>query len=351
MKLLLVMLLVSGLLIGESRAQRPIVRFFSNLYVNLRNGIRNVVGITSTSITISSTTIQSTVTATSSTTIQPSVTTAITSLPDILRDESKQEIVIDFPILINSQFETMDTVLFSDSSQLETMDTEPASFDSATTESGPEPITEISLETTTEEIIKVNIPIVVDIVEDLPDIATTDTELELSTINPQMDLTTPFPEDGTTAVQEMNTGMPQLDPMDISAMEAMVQTLLQIPTTTMASPTTPDDIPDTTETEPTIEIEGVQPIQIVPTEMPSTMTSSSVQFIRTSATFSSLAPKRTIHFTRPSWTPSFLKLASRNAGSSRYFFPAHFRRSKGEYIGVDVQEDDNILLKPSKVLP
>ncbi|XP_032789983.2 location of vulva defective 1 [Daphnia magna] len=343
MKLLLVILLVSGLLIGESQAQGPFVRFFGNLYLNLRNTIRNAIGITSTSTVVSSTTIQTTVTVT------------VVPPPDVAEEETNEEILIDFPILINSQLETMDTGPTSESEVSTTTESEV----STTTESGSDATTQSSLESTTEEVIIKKVPIIVDAVSDLPDLSTINaevetstinTELEISTTDPQVDPTTPFPEKDNIE-QEINTEMPKLDPGDISAMEAMVETLLQTPTTTVASPTTPQDVPDTTETEPPVVVKVVQPVKIIPTEVSSTTTSSSTQSVRTSTTFSTLAPKRTIHFTRPSWTPTFLKLANRNIASSRYFFPAHFRRPKGEDFGIDVQEDDNIFLKPSRVLP
>ncbi|KAI9563586.1 hypothetical protein GHT06_011050 [Daphnia sinensis] len=330
MKLLLVMLLVSGLLIGESQAQGPFVRFFGNLYLNIRNGIRNAIGITSTSTVVSSTTIQTTVTVT------------VAPPPDVPVEESNEEILIDFPILINSQLEMMDTGPTSESEV------------STTTESSSDATTQSSLESTTEDVIKKKVPIIVDAVADVSDLSSINSEVELSTMNTELEMstldpTTPYPEKDNIE-HEINTEMPKLDPGDISAMEVMVETLLQTPTTTTASPTTPEDVPDTTETEPPVVVKVVQPVKIVPTAVSST-TTSSTKSVRTSTTFSTLAPKRTIHFTRPSWTPTFLKLANRNIGSSRYFFPAHFRRPKGEDFGIGIQEDDNIFLKPSRVLP
>nr|CAH0107735.1 unnamed protein product [Daphnia galeata] len=263
MKLLLVMLLVSGLLIGESRAQGPFVRFFNNIFTNFRN--RLGLGVKSTT----STALLSTVTVT--TTITESIGL---SSPDVGFVPS----IIQEPEII----------------------TEMASTDSNT-------FTTITEETT--------------------DVASTDNPLIINKVELPIESSTPAENDQVEL--EIGTEGPELDHSDASVIEALAQVMLEVPTTTPESLTTPQNVVSETEA---IVIKNVPPVL-------------------NSTTFSTLAPKRTIHFTRPSWTPTFLKLANR-ASTSRYFFPATFRRPKVDDSAISEIElhTENFVLSPSKPL-
>lgn len=264
MKLLLVMLLVSGLLIGESRAQGPFVRFFNNIFTNFRN--RLGLGVKSTT----STALLSTVTVT--TTITESIGL---SSPDVGFVPS----IIQEPEII----------------------TEMASTDSNT-------FTTITEETT--------------------DVASTDNPLIINKVElPIVESSTPAENDQVAL--EIGTEGPELDHSDASVIEALAQVMLEVPTTTPESLTTPQNVVSETEA---MVIKNVPPVL-------------------NSTTFSTLAPKRTIHFTRPSWTPTFLKLANR-ASTSRYFFPATFRRPKVDDSAISEIElhTENFVLSPSKPL-
>ncbi len=262
MKLLLVMLLVSGLLIGESRAQRPFVRFFNNLYTNFRN--RLGLGVKSTTSTASLSTVTVTTTITESIGLSPDVG----FVPSIIQE----------PEII----------------------TEMASTDSNT-------FTTITEETT--------------------DVASTDNPLIINKVELSIESSTPAENDQVAL--EIGTEGPELDHSDASVIEALAQVMLEVPTTTPESLTTPQNIVSETEA---IVIKNVPPVL-------------------NSTTFSTLAPKRTIHFTRPSWTPTFLKLANR-ASTSRYFFPATFRRPKVVDSAISEIElhTENFILSPSKPL-
>jgi hypothetical protein len=120
----------------------------------------------------------------------------------------------------------------------------------------------------------------------------------------------------------------------------MAQILLEIPTTTPDSPTTQSV---ESETEAIVVVKDVPPV--APAVFVATTTTTTTSFPRDSTTFATLAPKRTIHFNRPSWTPTFLKLANRGS-TSRYFFPASFRRPKDSGF----LEKETISLSPSKPL-
>ena len=262
MKLLLVMLLVSGLLIGESRAQGPFVRFFNNIYTNFRN--RLGLGVKSTT----STALLSTVTVTTTITETIGLSPDVGFVPSILQETE--------------------------------INTEMASTDSNT-------FTTITEETT--------------------DVASTDNSLIINKVELPIESSTPAEKDQVEL--EIGTEGPELDHSDASVIEALAQVMLEVPTTTPEPLTTPQNVVSETEA---IVIKNVPPVL-------------------NSTTFSTLAPKRTIHFTRPSWTPTFLKLANR-ASTSRYFFPATFRRPKVDDSAISEIElhTENFVLSPSKPL-
>lgn len=283
MRLLLVMLLVSGLLIGESQAQRPIGLFFNVLYVNFRNWI----GLGGGQSVSTSTSSQQTVTVTATVT-----TTVIDSPPSVPDD------YVDFAPPISIVPEVMITEAASTESGMSTTATEEASTEGASTDSPPLMIQE-------------NLPV------------------ESST-----------PAEDNQVELEIVTEGPELDPSDASVIEAMAQILLEIPTTTPDSPTTQSV---ESETEAIVVVKDVPPV--APAVVVATTTTTTTSFPRDSTTFATLAPKRTIHFNRPSWTPTFLKLANRGS-TSRYFFPASFRRPKDSGF----LEKETISLSPSKPL-
>ncbi|EFX82489.1 hypothetical protein DAPPUDRAFT_223778 [Daphnia pulex] len=274
MRLLLVMLLVSGLLIGESQAQRPIGLFFNTLYVNFRNWIGLGGG-------------QSVSTLTSS---QPTVVTVTATVTTT---------VIDSPISVPDDY-----VEFAPPNSIvpEVMITEASSTDSG-------------MSTTATEESSTDSPLMFQ--ENLP--------VESST-----------PAEDNQVELEIVTEGPELDHSDASVIEAMAQILLEIPTTTPESPTTP--IVES-------ETEAIVVKDVPPAAAPAVTTTTTTSFPRDSTTFATLAPKRTIHFSRPSWTPTFLKLANRGS-TSRYFFPASFRRPKDSGF----LEKETISLSPSKPL-
>lgn len=281
MRLLLVMLLVSGLLIGESQAQRPIGLFFNVLYVNFRNWI----GLGGGQSVSTSTSSQSTVTVTAT------VTTTVIDSPPIAPDD-----YVEFAPPISIVPEVMITEASSTDSGMSTTATEEASTEGASTESPPLMFQE-------------NLPV------------------ESST-----------PAENNQVELEIVTEGPELDPSDASVIEAMAQILLEIPTTTPDSPTTPS-VESETEAIVVKDVPPVAPAVVA------TTTTTTTSFPRDSTTFATLAPKRTIHFNRPSWTPTFLKLANRGS-TSRYFFPASFRRPKDSGF----LEKETISLSPSKPL-
>lgn len=281
MRLLLVMLLVSGLLIGESQAQRPIGLFFNVLYVNFRNWI----GLGGGQSVSTSTSSQSTVTVTAT------VTTTVIDSPPIAPDD-----YVEFAPPNSIVPEVMITEASSTDSGMSTTATEEASTEGASTDSPPLMFQE-------------NLPV------------------ESST-----------PAENNQVELEIVTEGPELDPSDASVIEAMAQILLEIPTTTPDSPTTPS-VESETEAIVVKDVPPVAPAVVA------TTTTTTTSFPRDSTTFATLAPKRTIHFNRPSWTPTFLKLANRGS-TSRYFFPASFRRPKDSGF----LEKETISLSPSKPL-
>lgn len=281
MRLLLVMLLVSGLLIGESQAQRPIGLFFNVLYVNFRNWI----GLGGGQSVSTSTSSQSTVTVTAT------VTTTVIDSPPIAPDD-----YVEFAPPNSIVPEVMITEASSTDSGMSTTATEEASTEGASTDSPPLMFQE-------------NLPV------------------ESST-----------PAEDNQVELEIVTEGPELDPSDASVIEAMAQILLEIPTTTPDSPTTPS-VESETEAIVVKDVPPVAPAVVA------TTTTTTTSFPRDSTTFATLAPKRTIHFNRPSWTPTFLKLANRGS-TSRYFFPASFRRPKDSGF----LEKETISLSPSKPL-
>lgn len=281
MRLLLVMLLVSGLLIGESQAQRPIGLFFNVLYVNFRNWI----GLGGGQSVSTSTSSQSTVTVTAT------VTTTVIDSPPIAPDD-----YVEFAPPNSIVPEVMITEASSTDSGMSTTVTEEASTEGASTDSPPLMFQE-------------NLPV------------------ESST-----------PAENNQVELEIVTEGPELDPSDASVIEAMAQILLEIPTTTPDSPTTPS-VESETEAIVVKDVPPVAPAVVA------TTTTTTTSFPRDSTTFATLAPKRTIHFNRPSWTPTFLKLANRGS-TSRYFFPASFRRPKDSGF----LEKETISLSPSKPL-
>ncbi|XP_046448386.1 mucin-5AC-like [Daphnia pulex] len=281
MRLLLVMLLVSGLLIGESQAQRPIGLFFNALYINFRNWI----GLGGGQSVSTSTSSQPTVTVTATVT-----TTVIDSPPSVPDD------YVEFAPPNSIVPEVMITEAASTESGMSTTAMEEASTEGASTDS----------------------PLIIQ--ENLLVESSTPAE------NNQVEL-------------EIVTEGPELDPSDASVIEAMAQILLEIPTTTPDSPTT-QSVESETEA---IVVKDVPPV--APAVVVATTTTTTTSFPRDSTTFATLAPKRTIHFNRPSWTPTFLKLANRGS-TSRYFFPASFRRPKDSGF----LEKETISLSPSKPL-
>lgn len=281
MRLLLVMLLVSGLLIGESQAQRPIGLFFNALYVNFRNWIGLGGGQSVSTLTSSQPTV--TVTAT--------VTATVIDSPASIPDD-----YVEFAPLNSIVPEVMITEASSTDSGMLTTATEEASTEGASTDSPA-------------LIFQENLPV------------------ESST-----------PAEDNQVELEIVTEGPELDHSDASVIEAMAQILLEIPTTTPESPTT-QSVESETEAIVVKDVPPVAPAVVVAT------TTTTTSFPRDSTTFATLAPKRTIHFSRPSWTPTFLKLANRGS-TSRYFFPASFRRPKDSGF----LEKETISLSPSKPL-
>lgn len=280
MRLLLVMLLVSGLLIGESQAQRPIGLFFNALYVNFRNWIGLGGGQSVSTLTSSQPTV--TVTAT--------VTATVIDSPASIPDD-----YVEFAPLNSIVPEVMITEAASTDSGMFTTATEEASTEGASTDSPALMFQE-------------NLPV------------------ESST-----------PAEDNQVELEIVTEGPELDHSDASVIEAMAQILLEIPTTTPESPTT-QSVESETEAIVVKDVPPVAPAVVV-------ATTTTTSFPRDSTTFATLAPKRTIHFSRPSWTPTFLKLANRGS-TSRYFFPASFRRPKDSGF----LEKETISLSPSKPL-
>lgn len=265
------MLLVSGLLIGESAAQRPFVRFFNNIYTNFRN--RLGLGIKSTTSITSSTLLNPTVT----------VTTTVTESIGLLSADVES---VPLPILFEAE-----------------MNTETA-------------ITDSQMFTMTEEMITDN-PLIIKV--ELP--------VESST-----------PVESDQVELEIVTEGPELDHSDATVIEALAQVMLEVPTTTPESPTTQSVV---SETE-----------AIIFKDVPPVAAAVSSTIVLNSTTFSTMAPKRTIHFNKPSWTPTFLKLANRGS-TSRYFFPATFRRPKIDNSGIPEIEQihmENFVLSPSKPL-
>lgn len=280
MRLLLVMLLVSGLLIGESQAQRPIGLFFNALYVNFRNWIGLGGGQSVSTLTSS----QPTVTVTA--TVTATVIDSPASIPDDYVEFAPPNSIVP---------EVMITEAASTDSGMFTMATEEASTEGASTDSPALMFQE-------------NLPV------------------ESST-----------PAEDNQVELEIVTEGPELDHSDASVIEAMAQILLEIPTTTPESPTT-QSVESETEAIVVKDVPPVAPAVVV-------ATTTTTSFPRDSTTFATLAPKRTIHFSRPSWTPTFLKLANRGS-TSRYFFPASFRRPKDSGF----LEKETISLSPSKPL-
>lgn len=280
MRLLLVMLLVSGLLIGESQAQRPFVRFFNNLYVNFRNRI----GLGGQSLT--STSSQPTVTVTA--TVTTTVTDFSTSVPDDYAGFAPPDSIV--PEIISTE--------------------------AASTDSG--------MSTTTME-------------EAITEGASTDSSLIFQNDLP-VESSTPV-EDNQVELEIVTEG-PELDHSDASVIEAVAQIMLQTPTTTPESPTTQSV---ESETEAIV-------VKDSPSVAAAAAATTTTSFPMDSTTFATLAPKRTIHFSKPSWTPTFLKLANRGS-TSRYFFPASFRRPKGDDDhDSGFFEMETISLSPSRPL-